>query len=123
VAKAVWRDELPLAKYTFDVILMNGLITLLSWQIGLRYDWNVNIGKHGKWLKTFLPENLYARLVTLYPTVDYEEIWQSLSNFGNFACEIGTEVAEKLGYNYPMQEDINVTEYIQKIKVLPNKIL
>lgn len=48
VAKGIWRDELPLAKYMFDVILMDCIRTLLSWYVGEKHEWNINVGKCGK---------------------------------------------------------------------------
>lgn len=50
---------------------------------------------------------------------DYEEIWDKLFATGNLVRKIGTMVAENLGYVYPMQDDNNVTEYLQKIRRLP----
>lgn len=119
VAKGIWRYELPLAKYMFDVILIDCIHKLLSWHIGIKYDWKINVGKCGKWYEKFLPEEIYKELISLYPTADYEQMWQSLFNAGKFIQKIGTEVAENLGYTYPMQDDINVTEYLRQIKELP----
>jgi aminoglycoside 6-adenylyltransferase len=119
VAKAIWRDELPLAKYMFDVILIDCIRKLLSWHIGELYNWNINVGKCGKWFKHFLSEETYNEFISLYPTVDYEEMWKSLFNAGRFIQKIGKDLAEKLEYKYPMQEDINVTEYLHRIRVLP----
>jgi aminoglycoside 6-adenylyltransferase len=119
VAKAIWRDELPLAKYMFDVILIDCIRKLLSWHIGVVYNWNINVGKCGKWLKHFLSEEIYNEFICLYPTVDYEEMWKSLFESGKFIQKIGKDLAEKLEYKYPMQEDINVTEYLHRIRVLP----
>jgi aminoglycoside 6-adenylyltransferase len=119
VAKAIWRDELPLAKYMFDVILIDCIRKLLSWHIGEVYNWNINVGKCGKWLKHFLSEEIYNEFKGLYPTVDYEEMWKSLFYAGGFIQKIGKDLAEKLEYKYPMQDDINVTEYLHRIRVLP----
>jgi aminoglycoside 6-adenylyltransferase len=119
VAKAIWRDELPLAKYMFDVILIDCIRKLLSWHIGELYNWNINVGKCGKWLKHFLSEETYNEFIGLYPTVDYEEMWKSLFESGRFIQKIGKDLAEKLEYKYSMQEDINVTEYLHRIRVLP----
>lgn len=119
VAKAIWRDELPLAKYMFDVILIDCIRKLLSWHIGEVYNWNINVGKCGKWLKHFLCEETYNEFIGLYPAVDYEEMWKSLFHAGRFIQKIGKDLAEKLEYKYPMQDDINVTEYLHRIRVLP----
>lgn len=119
VAKGIWRDELPLVKYMFDVILLDSIHKLLSLHIGIKYDWNINVGKCGKWFKKFLSEDIYNEFISLYPTTDYEQMWEVLIKSGEFIRRIGTEVAENLGYTYPMKEDINVTEFLKQIKELP----
>jgi aminoglycoside 6-adenylyltransferase len=119
VAKGIWRNELPLAKYMFDVILIENVKKLLSWHIGIQHDWNINVGKCGKWFKRLLPEEIYNGFVEVYPTSDYENMWQSLFKAGRFIRAIGTEVADELKYSYPMREDINVTEFLKRIKELP----
>ncbi|MBB6218128.1 aminoglycoside 6-adenylyltransferase [Anaerosolibacter carboniphilus] len=119
IAKAIWRDELPLAKYMFDVILIDCIRTILSWYIGINYDWNINVGKCGKWFKRFLPESIYNEFITLYPTIDYDEMWHTLFEADKFIRKIGSVVAEKLGYTYPMNDDMNVTEYLKTVQALP----
>lgn len=120
VAKAIWRDELPMAKYMFDVVLMESVVKLLSWHIGEIYNWNINVGMCGKWFKRYLSDEIYNEFISIYPTIDYEEIWESLFKLGEFVRKIGKEVAESLGYMYPMEDDINVVEYIKKVKSLPS---
>lgn len=119
VAKGIWRDELPISKYMFDVILIDCIKKLLSWEIGIRHNWKVNVGKCEKWLKHFLDKEIYDEFICLYPGIKYEEMWKSLFKAGEFIRRIGNTVASSLGYNYPMEDDINVTEYLNKIKELP----
>jgi len=119
VAKGIWRDELPLAKYMFDVILMDCVREMLSWHIAMNNDWSINVGKCGKWFKRYLPEELYKEFTELYPTTAYEEMWVSLFKVGEFIRKIGTEVGEKLGYNYPIEDDERVTEFLKMIKEMP----
>lgn len=73
----------------------------------------------GKWFKYFLPKETYEQFIYLYPGRDYEEIWEALLKEGEFIRTLGVELAEKLNYTYPMQDDVNVMEYICKIKDLP----
>lgn len=119
IAKGIWRDELPIVKYMYDVILIGCVRKLLSWYIGIEYGWKINVGKCGKWFKTLLDNDLYNRYVSLYPSAEYEDIWNRLFNTGIFIREIGIELSVKLGYKYPLKDDTNVTEYILKIKDLP----
>lgn len=119
VAKAIWRDELPLAKYMFDVILIDCIRKLLSWYIGGKHKWNVNVGKCGKWFKRYLSDEIYNDFISIYPTIEYEEMWESLFRAGKFIGRIGMSLAESLEYSYPTEDDRNVTEYIKRIKELP----
>lgn len=119
VAKAIWRDELPLAKYMFDVILIDCIRKLLSWYIGEKHKWNVNVGKCGKWFKRYLSDEIYNDFISIYPTIEYEEMWESLFRAGKFIGRIGMSLAESLEYSYPTKDDRNVTEYIKRIKELP----
>lgn len=119
VAKGIWRDELPIVKYMYDVIFIDGIRTLLSWKIGMEHNWKINVGKCGKWFKYLLSEDLYNEFVSLYAGADYDEIWQKLSRSGVLIRRVGTELGKEIGYTYPIQDDINVSEYINKIKALP----
>ncbi len=93
IVKGIWRDELPYAKYMYDVILIDCIRKLLSWKIGLEYDWEVNVGKCGKWLQRYLSDELYNEFVDLYPSTDYQEIWQSIFRAGKLIRRIGVKLA------------------------------
>lgn len=123
VAKEMWRDELPLAKYMYDTIFIDCMRTLLSWHIGLQYDWQINVGKQGKWFKNVLEKELYNEFVSLYAGVDYDEIWQKLYKAGALIRKIGIDLGDKLGLIYPLQDDINVSEFIRKLHILPKNAL
>ncbi len=119
VAKGVWRDELCYAHFMFDAIVCDALLTMLSWYVGIRHDWQVNPGKFGKWFKTFLPLELWQRLEKIYANADYDAIWESMFEAGKLVRIIGLEIADALGYEYPLQDDIRVTEYWQQVRALP----
>lgn len=118
MAKGIWRDELSLVRYMYEVIMQNCIVKLLSWYVGMEHDWKVNVGKCGRWLKKHLPEPLFNEFMATYSGTAYEQIWTNLFNAGNLIGKVGTDVAQELGYKYPLQDDINVTEYIKKVKAL-----
>lgn len=119
VAKGLWRDELPYAKHMYDCILMECVRRLLSWQIGLEHGWRINVGKHGKWFKRLLRRDLYDEFSALYPGADYGDIWDKLFAAGALIRQVGVPLAESLGCAYPMQDDINVSEFIRRMRRLP----
>lgn len=118
VVKGIWRDELPLVKYMYDVILLDCIVKLLSWYVGIQHDWKVNVGKCGRWNNKYLPQSLFNEFKATYSGASYEQIWTALFNAGKLIRKVGTEVAHELSYTYPLQDDINVTEYIRKVKGL-----
>ncbi|MEI6285531.1 MAG: aminoglycoside 6-adenylyltransferase [Bacillota bacterium] len=114
VAKGLLRDELPYAKHAL-MLIQDNIEQLLSWYIGIRYNWCINVGANCKWLKRFLPEDVYAEYLGIYAGADCEQYWQALSNSQKLIRRIGREVAEQLGCQYPLQDDINVTRYLSSI--------
>jgi aminoglycoside 6-adenylyltransferase len=117
IAKGILRDELPYAKYAFDVVLLGCIRQLLCWYIGSENNWSVNPGYNEKWLKRFLPKEIYDEFVSLFPSTNYVEMWDSLFRTGDFIHKIGIHLTEKLTYFYPLQDDTNVREYLQKLRI------
>lgn len=120
VAKAIYRDELPLAKGVYDGVLMTLIITLLSWKIGLRYDWKVDIGRRGRWLKRYLSESLYSDFIHLYPTKGYISLWERLFCMGPFINKIASELSRELGFPYSEKQGQLVTKFVHRINSLPD---
>ncbi|NNU75780.1 aminoglycoside 6-adenylyltransferase [Clostridium estertheticum] len=106
VAKGIWRDELPYVKYMYDVIFMDGIRKLLSWHIGSQYDWQVNVGKCGKWFNRFMKKGLYDEFISIYSGIDYYDIWIKLFKAEELIRTSGMELSNMLGYKYPMEYDI-----------------
>ncbi|QHQ63554.1 aminoglycoside adenylyltransferase [Anaerocolumna sedimenticola] len=119
IGKELWRNEIPFVKQLYDVYFMEGLRKLLSWSVCLDKDWKLNVGKSGKWLKKYLTKDIYEEFISLYSSADYEEQWDKLLRSGSLIREIGQELADKMGYVYPLQDDQNVSDYIRRIKSLP----
>ncbi|NLY45035.1 MAG: aminoglycoside 6-adenylyltransferase [Tissierella sp.] len=46
-------------------------------------------------------------------------MWECLFRAGKFIREIGEPLASSLQYSYPMEDDVNVTDYLIKVKKLP----
>jgi aminoglycoside 6-adenylyltransferase len=119
VAKGIWRDELCYVKWMYEVIVRECIIKMLAWYLGIKHDWNLYPGDHGKWFKKFLPLELWESYEKTYAGADYEAIWASLFEAGCLVRKIGIEIAEALGYEYPIEDDARVTEYLQKVRSLP----
>lgn len=51
-----------------------------------------------------------------YAGSDYEEIWNSLVETGRLTRILGIEIANQLGYEYPIRDDERVVNYLKRIE-------
>jgi len=114
ITKGIHRDELPYAKYMFDVVLLGCIRKLLCWYIGAEHNWSVNPGAYEKWFKRYLPIDIYNEFTALFPATDYKEMQNSLIQAGEFIRKIGITLANQLCYYYPIQDDEGVMEFITR---------
>lgn len=118
VAKGIWRDELTYAHYMRQVVIEQ-LIRMTEWYIAAQHDWQVNPGKQGKWFRKFLPPELWEQFPQVYASGDYNEMWEALYAAGQLFRVVGTQVADALGYTYPLEDDQRVTAFMRRIQALP----
>lgn len=118
VAKALWRNEPETAKYLFEVIVRDCLNRMVKWYLAMQHDWQINVGKMGKKFE-ILPPDLWQELLSTYPGIEEEAIWQALFKAGILMRKVSVPVAENLGYTYHFQEDKKVTLYLQHVMNLP----
>lgn len=119
VAKSLWRGEPVTAKYLFEVIMRDCVNRMVAWNIAMEHDWQVNAGKMGKKFGKLLPADLWQELLSTYPGIEEEDIWQALFRAGVLMRKVSIPVAENLGYDYHFDEDDRVTAYLQHVLNLP----
>ena len=119
VAKGLWRDELTYAKHMQDVYVREQLMKMLVWYFGVQTDFQKSPGKMGKYLKECLDPEIWKLLQNTYADWQPEHIWDSLFVMGNLFRRTAKSVAEHFGFNYPEQDDKNVTNYLQQVRRLP----
>ena len=59
VAKGIWCDEISYAKQMYERTIRKPLDKMVSWQIGMKYNFHVSSGKFGKNFKKYLPKNYW----------------------------------------------------------------
>ena len=119
VAKGLWRDE---PTYAMDLlwVVREELMKMLNWYFGVQTNFQKAPGKAGKYIKDTLDPKLWEKLESTYPNLDPEHIWESLFAMGELFRLMGRETAKHFGFNYPEQEDRNVTAYLHDIRDLPH---
>jgi len=121
VAKGIWRDELPYAKQMFEQVIRPRLEEMIAWWVGTKNDFQVSIGKMGKYLKIYLPELYWDLYKETYSDSTYENVWNSVFT----ACELfrilAKHVAEHFGFTYENKDDTNMTHYLMQVRELPKE--
>lgn len=121
VAKGIWRDEMPYVKFMYDAIIREELLKILAWYAAARHDWAINTGKFGRWLKKYLPAEIWDAYTETYAGADYQENWEALFKACRLTRRIGQELAQALGYAYPLEDDQRTVEYLRKVHALPKE--
>lgn len=121
VAKALWREQLTLAKSITEQYVRDAFMQIMGWYAGYKHDYKIVLGKARHDLKIYLSADEWERLEKTYPDYREENIWNSLFIMGDLFKEKALLLSENLGadYVYPMEYDNNVTEYLRHIRNLP----
>ncbi|USK45227.1 aminoglycoside 6-adenylyltransferase [Cytobacillus oceanisediminis] len=119
ISKGLWRRELTYAMFMHEQINRNVLITMLEWKVGITDDFTKSAGKAGKYLPDFLPDEVWEEFESTYSDADFHHIWEALFTMCSLFRETAVEVAEKLGFEYPFEDDKRVTAFLKHVRILP----
>jgi aminoglycoside 6-adenylyltransferase len=117
VPKYLWRDELPMAKYTLDyVIHFIYLQQIVEWYIGLKNGWSVDTGSHGRFFNKYLDDATWSEYQATFAGSDKSENWQAFFRSIEFFRKVSLFIGNHLGYSYPEIVDNEVTDYCMSIQ-------
>ncbi len=91
---------------------------MLEWRVALDQDWTYRPGVEGRRLKEHLPSELWNELERTYGGADAEENWTSLFRTTALFRRVATELAGRLGLEYPHRLDARMTSYIERIRAM-----
>jgi threonine synthase len=110
VVKGLMRREI-LYSIAHLGIVRRELLRMMSWKVGLETHFSLSVGKNYKYLKRYVSDGLWNRLMTTYRMDTYENYWNSLFTCLDLFREVSKEVAVKLCFEYP-DNDFNLTKYV-----------
>ncbi|WP_217587965.1 aminoglycoside 6-adenylyltransferase [Lentibacillus saliphilus] len=119
VAKGIWRDELPYAKLMFEYTTRDALHKMITWWIGIQEGFQVSPGKLGKYFKNYLPESYWSMYEATYSDADETHMWDALFVTCELYRTLGQDVAAHFDFTYPMGDDQNMTNYLERVRQLP----
>ncbi|RXZ77067.1 aminoglycoside 6-adenylyltransferase [Paenibacillaceae bacterium] len=118
VAKGLWRKEILFAQDHLSQIARPMLLKMIEWKVGLDTDFSVSIGKHGKYLENYMTEYNWGKLMSTFAGGSYEAVWEALFTMIELFRSTANEVADRLNYVYPLDEDNNITHYLKQVQHL-----
>ncbi|MDW7661743.1 MAG: aminoglycoside 6-adenylyltransferase [Bacillota bacterium] len=119
VAKGLWREEVP---YVMDMIndpIRIHLKNILSWKIGIDTDFSVSVGKSGKYMYRYLPEEMWERYLRTYSDGQVDNIWEATLTMCDLFEEVAIEVADQMGYTYNQNEADSSRAFLEHVRNLP----
>ncbi|MDR0267821.1 aminoglycoside 6-adenylyltransferase [Paenibacillus sp.] len=121
VAKGLWRQEITYALDHLNMFVRPMLIKMLEWKVGIDTDFALSTGKSGKYLEKYLPKQKWVALMSTYPEGSYEDVWRALFATLDLFRSTAKEVAERLNYEYPLNDDRNVAAYLVRVQHLASE--
>jgi len=115
VAKGLLRNEITYAKEMLERFVRPMFMKIVEWHIGVNVEFSVSFGKGGRFMKNFLLETIYDRILQTYSDQQPENNWKALFVMMELFSELASSVADSLGFHYNADEDKNVTTYIHRL--------
>lgn len=120
VVKGLWRQEVLYAIDHMNIVRAM-LLKMLEWKVGIETEFSLSVGKNSKYLKQYIDEPTWQKLMHTYPNGDYGQVWESLFSMAVLFEENSLEVGEQLDYRYPFEEAEQVKSYLRHVhKLHPN---
>ena len=119
VVKSLWREDLFSAKYMLDSSLrFDYFEKIIEWYIGSQNDWQVSTNVHGRYFKKYLDENTWNEIKKTFTGAEIEENWKAFIKLVELFTKFAREVAAKLGYGYPTEQERDMAAYYEQSKNL-----
>ncbi len=118
VAKGINRKELPYAIGMYQETTLKSLHRMMDWWIGMHHNFEVSTGKFGKYYEKYLPKEYWTMYKEVFPSGDYDNIREAVRIACHIFKELGEEVAKELGFSYPYQDEVSMTRYLRKERII-----
>ncbi len=115
-AEYTLRKELPSAMFYLNVAVRDLLNKMLRWHIYLESGKPVDMGVLDSKFEELLEDELFALYKKTYPSADYDQIWSAFNAVATLWNKAGNMVADSCGFPYPEKTEIEMMEFIAKLK-------
>ena len=115
VVKGLCRKEILFAIDHMNDIVRKELLRMISWLVGIEQGFHFSLGKNYKFMKRYIPEERWKRLMSTYQMDSYPHMWESLEQCMALFRDVSAQVAHRLGYPYPPY-DAAISPYVMRQK-------
>ena len=115
VVKGLCRKEILFAIDHMNDIVRKELLRRISWRVGLEKGFHFSLGKNFKFLRRYLPEKFWQRLMSTYKMDSYTHMWESLEECMSLFRNVSAEVARRLDCPYPPYDE-KISNYVIRQK-------
>lgn len=119
VAKGLWREEIPYVHHLLYAVSHPELVKILSWQAGYDNDFAVSVGKAGKYLHRYLPQEAWERFLRTYAGGTTSKLWDTAFDICELFNETARHLAEQLGFAHDEQEAEAAVMFLRNTRGLP----
>jgi len=112
IGKGIVRDELPYVMNMLNDVVRTELHDMINWYIGTNHGFNLSTGKDFKYIKNYLPSEIYERYIKTYPSGNYSEIWNSIWIMCDLFRDLAIKVAEHFNFEYKQHEEDAMRRYL-----------
>ena len=111
VVKGLCRREILFAIDHLNDIVRKELLRMISWSVGIEQGFDFSLGKNYKFLRQYISEELWKRLMSTYNMGSYPHMWESLEQCMTLFREISVTAARLLDYQYPPYDE-KISNYV-----------
>ncbi len=115
VVKGLCRREILFAIDHMNDIVRKELLRMISWLIGTEQGFHFSLGKNYKFMRRYVSDKLWERLMSTYNMDSYTHMWESLEQCMVLFRETSTKVARQLDYQYPPYDE-KISDYVMRQK-------
>ena len=87
---------------------------IIEWKIGVENDFSVSFGKAGRFMRKYLPENFYIKILQTYSNYKFEDNWKSLFVMADIFRQTSNQIAKELGFQINRNEQNSTIEYLKQ---------
>jgi aminoglycoside 6-adenylyltransferase len=115
VAKLIRRGELWQAKNQLDCDMKRDLLSMLAWHAHATKGTQYDTWYDGRYLTAWVDPHASASLPETYAVYDREDLQRALFATLDIYRGVAVETSERLGFNYPIDADKKITEWVGSV--------